>query len=137
MSQLSYDTFNIAHKYFENIADGQWMKVDKSAHEYTDSSWAWIGGITINMDGHHSSDMFLPLTFGIEYANGTKTDLMEETFGTAAVEFAKQKVEKSSSSILIIIIVILVVLVLVGVLIAYIHKSKARTSAVVDPSYAK
>ena len=64
------------------------------------------------MDGEDSSDMFLPLTFGIEYANGTVTSLMKETFGEAAVEFAAVKVEKNESAVMLIIMIVVIVLVL-------------------------
>jgi len=83
MSTLSYNTFDISHDYGNTVTSGAWMRHNKTAHLYTKSAWSWIGGITINVDGP-ASDMFLPLTFGIEYANGTIVDLMAETFGEEA-----------------------------------------------------
>ena len=60
MSSLAYEMFDIAQAYALEIVNGEWM--GKGLHEK--SAWAWLGGITINVDGA-GSDMFLPLTFGI------------------------------------------------------------------------
>lgn len=82
------------------------------------------------MDGEKSSDMFLPLTFGVHHSNGTKTCLFEQTFGKKAMEFAALKVEKAEMQtnragavdqvplaliITIIIVVVIIVIIIIAV----------------------
>ena len=103
--------------------NGKWMKYGP---QYATSSWAWIGGITLNMDGKNTDDMFVPLTFGYEHANGTKVDLMEQTFGVEAVQFAATKVEDAGSSMMTMIIIIILVLVVLIVIIVIVKKHMSK-----------
>lgn len=88
MAALAFETYGIAERFLEQIIGLEWMGEN--------SKFVLLGGIMINVDGL-ASDFFLPLQFELRNKDGTVEDLMKETYGEAAYEFARSKKELISA----------------------------------------